>query len=163
MTILEPGNISPATWRHYWENPFLLVLPSRPAVGCQCRGHFLLENHKAPMWHLEKLERLPWLQALTLVETLASLLSGESSFILVFYWLTKLKQFVPWSLWSWSIKSQQFMFACKGFQVLGSENVYDGTRMWWFQFTQPCSLMASGTHLFPQRALTPPPDNVRNT
>lgn len=77
MTILEPGSISPATWRHYWENPFLLVLPSRPAVGCQCRGHFLLENHKAPMWHLEKLERLPWLQALTLVETLAFPFRGK--------------------------------------------------------------------------------------
>lgn len=88
-----------------WENPFLLVLPSRPAGGCQCRGHFLLENHKAPMRHLEKLERLPWLQALTLAETLASLVSGESSFVLVFYWVTKLKQFVPRSLWSQSIKS----------------------------------------------------------
>lgn len=58
--------------------PLFTGVASCPAVGCQCRRHFLLENHKAPMWHLEKLERLPWLQALTLVETLAFLLSGKA-------------------------------------------------------------------------------------
>lgn len=43
------------------------------------------------MWHLEKLERLPWLRALTLVETLAFLLPGENNFVLVFYCVKTIK------------------------------------------------------------------------
>lgn len=44
VTILEPGNVSTASWSHFWESPSLLS--SCHAIGCQRRGHFLSENHQ---------------------------------------------------------------------------------------------------------------------
>lgn len=84
VTILEPKNISMATWDTVGETPFLLVSSSCPAVGCQCRRHFLLENHR-----LHVVLGEAWKAAL--VERLAFLFPGENSFVLMFYWVNTIK------------------------------------------------------------------------